>query len=44
LPALGYKSFNEKLNIAVVGLGLRGPQIVAAAAAPLKTSWLCATL
>jgi len=28
LPALGYKSFNEKLNIAVIGLGTRGPSIM----------------
>ena len=28
LPALGYKSFNEKLNIAAIGVGTRGPQIL----------------
>ncbi|MFB3778096.1 MAG: Gfo/Idh/MocA family protein [Bryobacteraceae bacterium] len=28
LGALGYKSFNDKLNIAVVGCGIRAPQIL----------------
>jgi hypothetical protein len=28
LSALGYKSFNEKLNVAVVGCGVRAPQIL----------------
>ena len=28
LKALGFKSFNEKLNIACIGLGMRGPQIL----------------
>src|SRR5450756_460689 len=27
LVALGFKAFTEKLNIAVIGLGTRGPQI-----------------
>lgn len=33
LTALGYKSFNERLNIALIGMDLRGPQIVVGAAA-----------
>ncbi len=28
LSALGYKSPNEKLNIAAVGMGIRGPAIL----------------
>src|SRR5664279_2857687 len=28
LTALGFKAFTEKLNIAVIGLGTRGPQIL----------------
>ena len=41
LPALGYKSFNEKLNIAVIGLGTRGPQILPGAAATENIVALC---
>jgi hypothetical protein len=41
LPALGYKSFNEKLNIAVVGLGTRGPQILLGAAPTENIVALC---
>jgi predicted dehydrogenase len=32
LKALGFKSFNDKLNIACIGLGMRGPQILPGAA------------
>jgi len=32
LRALGFKSYNEKLNIAAVGVGTRGPQILRGAA------------
>ena len=28
LKALGYKSFNEKMGIACIGLGMRGPQVL----------------
>src|SRR5512147_621090 len=28
LVALGFKSFNEKLNVACVGMGIRGPQVL----------------
>ena len=41
LPALGYKSFNEKLNIAAIGLGTRGPQILPGAAATENIVALC---
>jgi hypothetical protein len=41
LPALGYKSFNEKLNIAAIGLGTRGPTIVEGAAATENIVALC---
>jgi predicted dehydrogenase len=41
LPALGFKSFNEKLNIAVIGLGMRGPQILPGAAASENIVALC---
>jgi hypothetical protein len=41
LPALGYKSFNEKLNIAAIGLGTRGPTILAGAAATENVVALC---
>ena len=41
LPALGYKSFNDKLNVALIGLGLRGPQIVTGAAASENIVALC---
>jgi len=41
LKALGYKSFNEKMNIACVGLGMRGPQILPGAAASENITALC---
>ena len=41
LPALGYKSFNEKLNIAVIGVGTRGPQILLGAAPTENIVALC---
>jgi len=41
LPALGYKSLNEKLNVALIGMGLRGPQIVVGAAASENIVALC---
>ena len=41
LPALGYKSFNEKLNIAAIGVGTRGPQILPGAAATENIVALC---
>jgi hypothetical protein len=41
LTALGYKSFNQKLNIACVGLGLRGPQILLGAYASENIAALC---
>ena len=41
LPALGYKSFNEKLNIAAIGLGTRGPTIVEGAAVTENVVALC---
>ena len=41
LPALGYKSFNEKLNVAVIGLGGRGPTIMYGAAATENIVALC---
>ncbi|MEO8594105.1 MAG: Gfo/Idh/MocA family oxidoreductase [Candidatus Solibacter sp.] len=39
--APGYKSLTEKLNIACVGLGLRGPQILLGAAASENIVALC---
>ncbi|HUB82960.1 MAG TPA: Gfo/Idh/MocA family oxidoreductase [Bryobacteraceae bacterium] len=41
LPALGYKSFNEKLNIAAIGMGTRGPTIVEGAAVTENIVALC---
>jgi hypothetical protein len=41
LPALGYKSFNEKLNLAAIGLGTRGPEILRYAAATENVVALC---
>jgi hypothetical protein len=41
LSALGYKSVNEKLNIAAVGVGTRGPQILIGAAATENIVALC---
>src|SRR5437763_16296676 len=41
LPALGYKSPNEKLNIAAVGVGVRGPAILVGAAATENIVALC---
>ena len=41
LKALGYKSVNEKMGIAVVGLGMRGPQILPGAAASENIVALC---
>lgn len=41
LTALGYKAFNQKLNIACVGLGLRGPQILLGADASENITALC---
>jgi hypothetical protein len=41
LPALGYKSFNEKLNIAAIGLGTRGPAILRGAATTENVVALC---
>ena len=41
LSALGYKPLNEKLNVALVGLGLRGPQIVVGAAASENITAIC---
>jgi len=41
LTALGYKPFNAKLNVALIGLGLRGPQIVVGAAASENISAIC---
>src|ERR1017187_6681648 len=41
LPALGYKSFNEKLNIAAIGLGTRGPTILQGAAPTENIVALC---
>jgi predicted dehydrogenase len=41
LPASGNKSFNDKLNVALIGLGLRGPQIVTGAAASENIVALC---
>jgi hypothetical protein len=41
LSALGYKSVNEKLNIAAVGVGTRGPAILVGAAATENIVALC---
>jgi hypothetical protein len=41
LKALGYKSPNGKLNVAVVGMGTRGPQILPGAAATENIVALC---
>jgi len=41
VSAVGYKSLNEKLNVALIGLGLRGPQIVTGAAASENIVALC---
>jgi hypothetical protein len=41
LPALGYKSPNEKLNIAAVGMGIRGPAILVGAAATENIVAVC---
>ena len=41
LSALGYKSPNEKLNIGLVGVGIRGPAILVGAAASENIVALC---
>ena len=41
LKALGFKSVNEKLDIACIGLGMRGPQILPGAAASENIVALC---
>ena len=41
LPALGYKSVNEKLNIAAIGVGTRGPAILQGAAPTENIVALC---
>jgi predicted dehydrogenase len=41
LQALGYKSFNEKLNIAAIGIGTRGPTILEGAAPTENIVALC---
>src|SRR3954453_1188032 len=41
LAGLGYKSPNEKLNIAAIGMGTRGPAIVVGAAATENIVALC---
>lgn len=41
LKALGFKSYNEKMNIACIGLGMRGPQILPGAAASENIIALC---
>jgi hypothetical protein len=41
LSRLGYKSYNEKLNIACVGVGIRGPEILVGAAATENIVALC---
>jgi predicted dehydrogenase len=41
LKALGFKSFNDKLNIACIGLGMRGPQILPGAGASENIVALC---
>ena len=41
LSALGYKSLNQKLNIAAIGLGTRGPAILQGAAPTENIVALC---
>jgi len=41
LKALGYKSFNEKLNIAAIGIGTRGPEILRGVAPSENIVALC---
>ena len=41
LKALGYKSLNEKLNIAAIGIGTRGPQILRGVAPSENIVALC---
>jgi hypothetical protein len=41
LSALGYKSYNEKLNIAAIGVGTRGPQILRGVAGTENIVALC---
>ncbi len=41
LPALGYKPFTEKLNVACIGTGLRGNQILIGAAVTENIVALC---
>ena len=41
LPALGYKSVNEKLNVAAIGMGTRGPTILQGAAPTENIVALC---
>jgi hypothetical protein len=41
LSGMGYKSPNEKLNIAAVGVGTRGPAILVGAAATENIVALC---
>jgi predicted dehydrogenase len=41
LKSLGFKSYNEKMNIACIGLGMRGPQILPGAAASENIVALC---
>jgi len=41
LRALGFKSFNEKLNIAAIGVGTRGPEILRGAAPTENIVALC---
>jgi hypothetical protein len=40
-PSGGYKSVNEKLNVAVIGLGMRGPQILPGVAPTENIVALC---
>src|SRR5581483_1416263 len=41
LTALGYKSVNEKMNIACIGVGTRGPQILPGVAPTENVVALC---
>src|SRR6188472_4174699 len=41
LTSLGYKSVNEKLNIAAIGVGTRGPQILLGVAGTENVVALC---
>jgi len=41
LGALGFKSYNEKLNIACIGVGTRGPQILTGVASTENIVALC---